>query len=253
MFILPPPPPFFGGLSVWFGLYGTNYHLAWGQKQPVRGIRRSRFQWSMMMGEKGLKVDIIPEAFRWRRLQTSWICLLLANIFSSKPGLQTNKFKLENVCICRNYWFLKLMQGIIATCLFNDLNFYNRGECIFYYNLHLTPTVKNILSTWGRQKWTQENCAQRSILTVKLLLLTLYHRPPLVHELAGVFAFVIYFGFSNKLCHSEPQGKKSEELDTIASDRLFFQPTEAGKFARHPRMLAEARSVYRHTTIYLGW
>jgi hypothetical protein len=47
------------------------------------------------MGEKGLKVDIIPEAFKRRRPQTSWICLLLADIFSSKPGLQKNKIKIR--------------------------------------------------------------------------------------------------------------------------------------------------------------
>ncbi len=94
LFIL-PPPPFLGGLAVWVGLYRTIYHLAWGQKRPVRGIQISRFQWSTVMGEQGLKVGIIPEALRRRRLQTSWICLLRADIFSSKPGLKTNKIQIR--------------------------------------------------------------------------------------------------------------------------------------------------------------
>jgi hypothetical protein len=84
-----------------------------------------------MMGEKGLKVDIIPEALRRRRLQTSWICLLLADIFSSKPGLQTNKIPIRNCMYLSQLLVFKTDARNNCHLSFYDLNFYNRANTYF--------------------------------------------------------------------------------------------------------------------------
>jgi hypothetical protein len=89
-------------------------------------------RWSTVMGEKGLKVDIIPEALRRRRLQTSWICLLRADIFSSKPGLQTNKIQIRNCMYLSQFFFFFFIDARYNCRLsFSDLNFYNRANTYF--------------------------------------------------------------------------------------------------------------------------